>query len=104
MRTILIIIAVIVVVVLIIYFTRGNKSGNTTTNPNQTCPPTFVTHSGILNLETVTYSSQNGKYYKQVSAGFAGFGGQLPPQEISKDVYDAACKGYLNPTSTSAIS
>lgn len=103
MRTILIIISVIVVVGLIIYFTRG-KSINTTTNQNQTCPSTFVTHSGLLNLETVTYSSQNGKYYKQVSAGFAGFGGQLPPTEITKDVYDAACKGYLNPTPTSAIS
>lgn len=90
---------VLLLLILIFLLTKGKSSGGgDQTAPK--CANSFVITSGS-GLVTTIYSFTDGKYYKEVKAGIAGYQGQLPPKEITKADFEAACKkSQIPPTAT----
>lgn len=88
---------VFLLLVVLYYAFRNTAATDKTDIPE--CPATFTIHPGGLLAGYVgtTYSTLDGKYFKQISGGAVGASGTLPKQEITKEDFLAACKTYQIP-------
>lgn len=89
---------IIILLLIAVYFIFFNKPSD---NKNETpkCPASFTLHPGggfIQDSISVTYSTTGDKYFSQTSGGYGGYGVQIAPKEIKKEVYDKACSQYLS--------
>lgn len=99
-----IIAGVVLLLAVILYFVFRDTDESPKTDASG-CPSSFTLDPvggipGISGLVRTTYSIVGEKYFKQVSGGYGGAAGQLPPQEISKNVFMRACEQYKKITPT----
>ena len=67
------------------------------------CPSSFTIHplGGFTgDALSMTFSKQADKYFSQSSGGYLGYGIQLAPKEIKKEVFLAACKSFQQQSGT----
>lgn len=93
-----IIVSVILLIAVIIYFIFRDKNDSENTDTSG-CPSSFTLDPvgsvpGISGIVKTNYAIVGDKYFKQVSGGYGGASGQLPPKEISKEVFMKACEQY----------
>lgn len=87
-------------ILVLLYLLFGNRKNESTSPPvAPACPDTFTLHpiGGLFNPITTTYSVVNGKYYSKISGDIGGFSGSVPPKEITKEDFLAACKILKTP-------
>lgn len=89
----------ILLLILIAYFAFGKNSDQEKPEVPE-CPNSFTLHpvGALAGFVSTAYSIVDGKYFKQISGEAMGASGQLPPKEITKDEFLAACKTYKIPT------
>lgn len=91
-------IAGILLLALILWLVFGNNSEDEKSKTPE-CPDSFTLDpvGGVpvfSGLVKTTFSKVGDKYYKQLSGGYGGASGQLPPQEITAEIFYSACKTY----------
>lgn len=91
------IIAILVILLIIIAYSVYAKKNGSDKSPENSCPNSFSLNpfgSVVPDVASTTYSISSGKYYAQTSGGYGGYGVQLAPKEISKEVFMKACEKY----------